>query len=83
MLIKGTIICRDGYAGRFTLPVMNRKSVILVFSFVGMKSQEVAVSDVRKEVRVVMEENVDELEEVVITGYGTTPSDAPTGPWPC
>ena len=73
VLIKGTTsgVVTDT-AGRFTLPVMNRKSVVLVFSFVGMKSQEVAVNDVRKEVRVVMEEKVDELEEVVITGYGTT-----------
>lgn len=37
-----------------------------------MKTQEVVVNDVRKEVHVVMEEKVDELEEVVITGYGTT-----------
>ena len=80
VLIKGTTsgVVTDT-AGRFTLPVMNRKSVILVFSFVGMKSQEVAVSDVRKEVRVVMEENVDELEEVVITGYGTTTKRRATG----
>lgn len=80
VLIKGTTsgVVTDT-AGRFTLPVMNRKSVVLVFSFVGMKSQEVAVSDVRKEVRVVMEENVDELEEVVITGYGTTTKRRATG----
>ena len=39
VLIKGTTsgVVTDT-AGRFTLPVMNRKSVVLVFSFVGMKS---------------------------------------------
>lgn len=73
VLMKGTTsgVVTDT-AGRFTLPVTNQKNVVLVFSFVGMKTQEVVVNDVRKEVHVVMEEKVDELEEVVITGYGTT-----------
>ena len=73
VLLKGTTIgVVTDTAGRFVLPVADKKNVVLVFSFIGMKSQEVIVSDMQREVRVVMEEKMDELDEVVITGYGST-----------
>ena len=46
VLLKGTTIgVVTDTAGRFVLPVADRKNVVLVFSFIGMKSQEVIVPD--------------------------------------
>jgi len=42
----------------------------LVFSFVGMKSQEIIFGN-RTSINVVMEEEIAEIEEVVAVGYGT------------
>jgi TonB-linked SusC/RagA family outer membrane protein len=50
----------------------------LVFSFVGMKAQEVAV-DNRSTINVTMLEDVDLLEEVVVIGYGTVKKKDATG----
>lgn len=50
----------------------------LVFSFVGMKTQEVAV-DNRSTINVTMLEDVDLLEEVVVIGYGTVKKKDATG----
>ena len=41
---------------------------VLVFSFVGMKKQEVTYTG-QEDIQVVMEEEVTEMDEVVITGY--------------
>lgn len=43
---------------------------VLVFSFIGFKTQEVAIGG-RSVVDVVMEEDVTTLEQVVVVGYGT------------
>ena len=46
------------------------KDGILVFSFIGMKSQEVSV-DGRSTINVVLEEETTDISEVVVVGYGT------------
>lgn len=51
---------------------------ILVFSFMGMLTQEVSVGS-RNEINVVMEENQAELEQVVVTGYFTVNKQIYTG----
>ena len=55
--------------GKFTL-VDVPDDAILVFSFVGMKAQEVAISG-KKEINVVLDQETIGLEEVVAVGYGT------------
>ena len=55
--------------GNYSIKVNNTKS-ILVFSFVGMESQEVVVNG-QKVIDVAMNENVSILDEVVVTGYQT------------
>lgn len=55
--------------GRYTISVTN-KSEVLVFSFIGMSTKEVAIVS-RKVIDVVMNENLSELDEVVVVGYGT------------
>lgn len=60
---------------RFFIPDLQQT---LVFSFVGMKTQELKVEG-RKELKVVMVEVVAEMEEVVVTGYSTRKISEMTG----
>ena len=52
---------------RMVLPAMRDTNFVLVFSFVGMKTQEVYYKG-EKELNVVMEEDVKQMDEVVVTG---------------
>ncbi|MGQ8335573.1 TonB-dependent receptor [Sunxiuqinia sp. A32] len=63
---KGAITDGDG---SFTLPDVS-EDAILLFSFVGMKMQEVAVSG-KSIINVTMVENTIGIDEVVAIGYGT------------
>ena len=68
VLIKGTSIgVVTDVDGKFNL-TLAQDSVTLVFSFVGMKRQEVKYTP-GKTLNIVMEEDVEQMEEVVITGY--------------
>lgn len=53
--------------GKFSLSIPSEKSV-LIFSYVGMKTKEVAASPT---MRVVLESELGLLDEVVVVGYGT------------
>lgn len=70
VLIKGTTIgtVTDG-DGKFNLLNVPNEAM-LVFSFVGMQSQEVAVAK-KRVVNVVMKNDAIGLDEVVAVGYGT------------
>jgi TonB-linked SusC/RagA family outer membrane protein len=70
VLVKGTTngIITDSN-GNFVLPNVP-ENAILVFSFVGMKSQEVKVGN-QTAIRVTLEEETVGIEEVVAVGYGT------------
>ena len=70
VVVKGTSIGTvTDFDGNYTLEVPDDAKE-LVFSYIGMKTQEVAISgDV---LNVVLSENSEVLEEVVVTGYGTT-----------
>lgn len=61
----GTISDIDG---NFTLAVPN-DNVTLVVSFIGMRTQEVKAS-AQKIIKVVLEDDSQQLEEVVVVGYG-------------
>jgi hypothetical protein len=54
--------------GRFTITVASPES-ILVFSFIGYRTQEVTVGN-RSQITVSMEEEVTALNEVVVTALG-------------
>ena len=62
----GTVTDNDG---RYQLMLQRMDHATLVFSFVGMKRQEVRYVG-QDSINVVMEEDVEEMEEVVVTGYG-------------
>ncbi len=69
VLVKGTIIgTATDLNGRYSINVLSG-SDILVFSFVGMRPQEINVTN-RSTIDVVMEPEITSLTEYVITAYG-------------
>ncbi len=78
VVIKGTTEGTSTDAdGRFSLSVPTPESV-LVFSFIGLSTQEVQVGP-RSIVDVQMSPDMTQLSEVVVVGYGTTTQQAFTG----
>lgn len=69
VVIKGTTtgVSTDSQ-GKFVLNIQAKERTILVFSFVGMKTKEI-VATPDKPMNIIMEEEIKEMEEVVITGY--------------
>ena len=64
-------------AGRFTLS-LTTPDPILVISFIGYITREIEVGE-SSEVKVVLDENLVDLEEVVVVGYGTAKKSDLTG----
>ncbi|HOK51595.1 MAG TPA: SusC/RagA family TonB-linked outer membrane protein, partial [Bacteroidales bacterium] len=63
--------------GRYSIKVPSAES-ILVFSFIGYQSSEVLVGD-QTTVNVTLNEEVSQLDEVVVVGYGTMKKKLVTG----
>lgn len=78
IIVKGT---RKGvmtdFDGNFTLSDIT-SNAILIFSYVGMETQEVSISE-KKVINVVMKEESTNLDEIVVIGYGTTKRKDLTG----
>jgi TonB-linked SusC/RagA family outer membrane protein len=71
IIIQGTTIgITSDFDGNFTLDNI-AKGKILVFSYLGFKTKEVAFTG-QKTLNVIMEEDAASLDEVVIVGYGTS-----------
>lgn len=84
VLIKGTTLgVVTDIDGKFSLEVPKMDSTILVFSFVGMVSQEYRLSNDpkndEKEISIRMKEDVKEMQEVVVTGYANINKESFTG----
>jgi TonB-linked SusC/RagA family outer membrane protein len=62
--------------GRYTISVPGNAT--LVFSFVGMKTQEQAVSG-RTEINVVLESGMQKLDDVIVVAYGTAKKESFVG----
>ncbi|MGV8093887.1 MAG: TonB-dependent receptor [Mangrovibacterium sp.] len=71
---KGTISDADGNYSLVNVP----SDAILVFSFVGMRSQEIPVAG-KQQINMALEEEVFGMEEVVVVGYGTQKKSDITG----
>lgn len=79
VIIKGTHTgVSTDINGKFILKVDNDPNLVLQFSFVGMKNQELKVGK-SDDVKVVMETDNKTLEEVVVTGYQTISKERATG----
>lgn len=77
--IKGTSLgTATDVDGKWALDLPDMDNIVLVFSFVGMKTQEVAYKG-QEEMNVVMLNEVSEIDEVVVTGYFERRVDSYTG----
>src|SRR4030043_1357502 len=78
VIIKGTVLgALTGLDGKYSLTVSD-PSAVLVFSFIGYDTQEQAVSG-RTTVNVALVSSTQELQEVIVTGYGTQKKSDLTG----
>lgn len=79
ILIKGTTIgVSSDEKGNFQLPMADKGEVTLEFSFVGMKKKEMRWKG-EPELVVVLEEEVSEIDEVVVTGIFKRKKEGFTG----
>ena len=79
VLVKGTSIgVVTDTLGKYKITLPERKDLVLVYSFIGMQSKEVKITD-QREVNVVLEEEKVNLEDVVVTGYATVKKSSFTG----
>lgn len=78
IFVKGTTNgTTSGSGGTYTLDNVSPDGV-LVFSFIGMKTEEFAING-QAEINAVLTEDISSLEEVVVVGYGTQNKEAVTG----
>lgn len=78
IMLKGTSLgTTTDIDGRYTLANV-KKEGILVFSFVGLKTEEIPVGN-QAEINVVMEVDNNALDEVVVVGYGAVKRSDLTG----
>lgn len=77
VVLKGTTqgVTTDVH-GRFS--IMAPADGVLQFRFLGMKDQDLAIPDSRQ-MEVVMQEEIHQIEEVVVTGYGNVSKASYTG----
>ena len=79
ILVKGTTIGSiTDPDGNYSIQLKDTKNAVLVFSFIGMKTQEVPLGK-RSVVNVKLEEEASALDEVVVTGYFERKKDSYTG----
>ena len=71
----GTITNIDG---QYTLKVSNPAKDVLIISYIGMKTQEIAIKG-QKQINVTLQEDSKVLDEVVVIGYGTAKRGDLTG----
>lgn len=78
VIVKGTSNgAQTGFDGVYTLNDV-ASDAIIVFSYIGFKTQEITVGD-RSTINVVLEEDAAALDEVVVIGYGSTTVKDATG----
>ena len=78
IMIKGTKTgVSTDFDGNYTIDVANQNTT-LVFSYIGFVTKEVVVGN-QTTINVSLTEDVSELEEVVVVGYGTQKKESLTG----
>jgi TonB-dependent starch-binding outer membrane protein SusC len=76
--IKGTVIgVLTDIDGKYSIKASPKQ--VLVFSFIGMNAQEIAVPADSRIIDVVLSENAVLMQEVVVVGYGTQKKSVNTG----
>ena len=80
VLLKGTSygVVTDSH-GKFTMEVLERDTVTLLVSFVGMETRLVNLKKGQTEILVSLKPDIKEMKEVVVTGYGNVRKTSFTG----
>jgi TonB-linked SusC/RagA family outer membrane protein len=79
VLLKGTNTATvTDMNGKYTINIPDTGGAVLSISYVGYITQEITVKD-RSVIDITMAENISEIEEVVVTGYGTQNRASVTG----
>ena len=79
VVLKGTTIgVASDVDGKLSLEIPSSQSVTLVFSFVGMKTQEIVYTG-QPELNVVMVQKASKLDDVVVIGYQVIKREDATG----
>lgn len=79
IVLKGTVLgVVSDHEGKFVLEIPQMDHPVLVFSFVGMQTQEYQYVG-KSDIRIVMIEDVKSMEEVVVTGIFTRRAESFTG----
>ena len=73
---QGAITDADG---GYYIMVKDVENPVLVFSFMGMQTQEIAFEKGKHVINVTMQESQQEMEEVVVTGIFTRKTESFTG----
>ncbi len=77
ILVKGTSRgAQTDFDGAYSIKASSGE--VLVFSYIGLKTQEIVIGS-SNTIDLVMEEDISSLQEVVITGYGTSTKQAFAG----
>lgn len=77
--VEGTTIgVATNIKGKFTLDIPQMDGIKLLVSFVGMKTQIIEIKD-SKPLSIVLEEDVKNIDEVVVTGIFNKPKESFTG----
>ncbi len=81
VILKGTTLgVATDLSGRFIFRIPQSGSMpVLLFSFIGMETQEYKVVNPNKEIRIIMVEGAEALDEVVVTGMETIRKEHMTG----
>ena len=78
--VKGTTLgFVTNVKGEFDIDLPKRDNLMLIFSFVGYKRQEVPVKNDNKSLTIVLEEDLQTVDEVVVTGIFNKPKESFTG----
>ena len=79
VVVKGTQIgTYTDLNGSFSLEYAKASDSRLVFSFVGMRTVEVAIGS-KEKINVVMEDDRQQIDEIMVVAYGTVKKEAYTG----
>ena len=80
VVLKGSSVgVATDVKGEFSLTIADNGPVILQFSFIGMKVKDVLYTPQEKPIVVILEEDITQVEEVVVTGYQTINKTRMTG----
>lgn len=65
-------------SGQFSLSVPDEGEIFLIVSYIGYYTEEVNVSE-RSVINIIIRENVEQIDEIVVVGYGTQKKSDVTG----